>query len=173
MGTSSEVSLAHHRDIFHYYVSLKTFSRWLAKIVTGQIRHELKRPEPSCWSYLLRNFTSWVQTCPMSCRGESVKMLTNQITFCRRQISTWKGTRLDRNWPIYHKLDLMICWTISFWDQEKRVRQGFGCSTAPITAADETRGQQRQRWYCKNVHKFFLCDSSSSKRLRTTFFGHS
>lgn len=81
MGTSSEVSLAHHRDIFHYYVSLKTFSRWLAKIVTGQIRHELKRPEPSCWSYLLRNFTSWVQTCPMSCRGESVKMLTNQITF--------------------------------------------------------------------------------------------
>ncbi|CAI4592888.1 BAF_collapsed_G0038770.mRNA.1.CDS.1 [Saccharomyces cerevisiae] len=33
MGTSSEVSLAHHRDIFHYYVSLKTFFE-----VTGQNR---------------------------------------------------------------------------------------------------------------------------------------
>ncbi|CAI4619259.1 BFH_collapsed_G0035240.mRNA.1.CDS.1 [Saccharomyces cerevisiae] len=33
MGTSSEVSLAHHRDIFHYYVSLKTFFE-----VTGENR---------------------------------------------------------------------------------------------------------------------------------------
>ncbi|CAI4931291.1 BAD_collapsed_G0035520.mRNA.1.CDS.1 [Saccharomyces cerevisiae] len=33
MGTSNEVSLAHHRDIFHYYVSLKTFFE-----VTGENR---------------------------------------------------------------------------------------------------------------------------------------
>ncbi|CAI4614079.1 component of the polarisome [Saccharomyces cerevisiae] len=33
MGTSSEVSLAHHRNIFHYYVSLKTFFE-----VTGENR---------------------------------------------------------------------------------------------------------------------------------------
>ncbi|CAI4045658.1 hypothetical protein SKDZ_12G0360 [Saccharomyces kudriavzevii ZP591] len=33
MGTLSEVSLAHHRDIFHYYVSLKTFFE-----VTGENR---------------------------------------------------------------------------------------------------------------------------------------
>ncbi|CAI4593481.1 CCQ_1a_G0034420.mRNA.1.CDS.1 [Saccharomyces cerevisiae] len=33
MGTSSEISLAHHRDIFHYYVSLKTFFE-----VTGENR---------------------------------------------------------------------------------------------------------------------------------------